>query len=211
MAKTALIVKMTAAEGKRGEVIEAFSSMLDHVETSYMHRSGHPIAVLVSGALMRDADGAVQAMICIAQDNRERKRHEEQVRQLAYFDAVTGHLRQRHPLQVMQDDGGLLIVGELLQRGRQPQQFLMAAGPRDRRGVVGGEVAALGTKPDGAPWRIGIENPTAGASASPALRTPPAARTAVITSGSYRHYLEAGGRRFSHIIDCFSSSCGSSS
>jgi len=64
--------------------------VLDHVEANYVHRSGHPIAVLVSGALMRDADGAVQAMICIAQDNRERKRHEEQVRQLAYFDAVTG-------------------------------------------------------------------------------------------------------------------------
>jgi diguanylate cyclase (GGDEF)-like protein/PAS domain S-box-containing protein len=64
--------------------------VLDHVESNYLHRSGHPIAVLVSGALMRAADGAVQAMICIAQDNRERKRHEEQVRQLAYFDAVTG-------------------------------------------------------------------------------------------------------------------------
>ncbi len=64
--------------------------VLDHVEADYVHRSGHPIAVLVSGALMRDPDGTVQAMICIAQDNRERKRHQEQVRQLAYFDSVTG-------------------------------------------------------------------------------------------------------------------------
>ena len=66
---------------------------------------------------------------------------------------------------------------------------------------IGGEVVARGTKPDGSSWRIGVENPVAGASASPALRTPPATRTAVITSGSYRHYLEADGRRFSHIID----------
>jgi diguanylate cyclase (GGDEF)-like protein len=64
--------------------------VLDRIEASYVHCSGHPIAVLVSGALMRAADGTVQAMICIAQDNRERKQHEEQVRQLAYFDAVTG-------------------------------------------------------------------------------------------------------------------------
>ncbi|MGH8722982.1 MAG: diguanylate cyclase domain-containing protein, partial [Burkholderiales bacterium] len=64
--------------------------VLDHVEANYIHRSGHPIAVLVSGALMRDSSGTVQAMICIAQDNRERKQHEEQVRQLAYFDTVTG-------------------------------------------------------------------------------------------------------------------------
>ena len=66
---------------------------------------------------------------------------------------------------------------------------------------IGGEVVARGTKPDGSSWRIGVENPIAGASASPALRTRPATRTAVITSGSYRHYLEVDGRRFSHIID----------
>ena len=66
---------------------------------------------------------------------------------------------------------------------------------------IGGEVVARGTKPDGSAWRIGVENPVAGAPAGPALRMPPAARTAVITSGSYRHYLEVDGRRFGHIID----------
>jgi len=30
---------------------------------------------------------------------------------------------------------------------------------------------------------------------------PPGSRTAAITSGSYRHFLEADGRRFGHIID----------
>jgi thiamine biosynthesis lipoprotein len=66
---------------------------------------------------------------------------------------------------------------------------------------IGGEVVARGSKPDGSVWRVGIENPGAGAGAGPALRMPPAARTAVITSGSYRHYLDADGRRFGHIID----------
>jgi thiamine biosynthesis lipoprotein len=64
---------------------------------------------------------------------------------------------------------------------------------------IGGEVVARGLKPDGSAWRIGIENP--GAGADPALRMPPAARTAVVTSGSYRHYFDADGRRFGHIID----------
>ncbi len=81
--------------------------VLDHVEANYLHCSGHPIAVLVSGALMRDASGAVQAMICMAQDNRERKQHEEQVRQLAYFDTVTGlpnRVQFHHALdQALQD------------------------------------------------------------------------------------------------------------
>ena len=65
---------------------------------------------------------------------------------------------------------------------------------------IGGEIVARGAKPDGSPWRIGVEHP-AGFQAGPALRMPQAARTAVITSGSYRHYLEAEGRRFGHIID----------
>jgi len=66
---------------------------------------------------------------------------------------------------------------------------------------IGGEVVARGLKPDGSAWRIGIENPAADAGAGPALRMPPVARTAVVTSGSYRHYFEADGRRFGHIID----------
>jgi thiamine biosynthesis lipoprotein len=66
---------------------------------------------------------------------------------------------------------------------------------------IGGEVVARGLKPDGSAWRIGIENPVSGTGTGPALRMPPAARTAVITSGSYRHYFDADGRRFSHIID----------
>jgi FAD:protein FMN transferase len=66
---------------------------------------------------------------------------------------------------------------------------------------IGGEVVARGSKPDGSAWRVGIENPIEGQGAGPALRMPPEARTAVVTSGSYRHYLEADGRRFGHIID----------
>jgi FAD:protein FMN transferase len=66
---------------------------------------------------------------------------------------------------------------------------------------IGGEVVARGTKPGAAPWRIGVENPVPGEAPGPALRMPPSSRTAAITSGSYRHYLEVDGRRFGHIID----------
>jgi thiamine biosynthesis lipoprotein len=66
---------------------------------------------------------------------------------------------------------------------------------------IGGEVVARGTKPDGTSWRIGIEHPVDGAGAGPTLRIPPSSRAAVVTSGSYRHYLVQDGRRFGHIID----------
>ena len=66
---------------------------------------------------------------------------------------------------------------------------------------IGGELVARGTKPDGSAWRVGIESPVSGAGAGPVLRIPPGVRTAVVTSGSYRHYLEADGHRYGHIID----------
>jgi thiamine biosynthesis lipoprotein len=65
---------------------------------------------------------------------------------------------------------------------------------------IGGEIVARGTKADGSPWRIGIENPIATAPGL-ALRLPENERSAVITSGSYRHFLSIDGRRLSHVID----------
>jgi diguanylate cyclase (GGDEF)-like protein/PAS domain S-box-containing protein len=107
-----LFERLLARQSGSGDSIDLTGRLqrdgvLDHVELHYIHRSGQPIAVLVSGALMRDASGTVQAMICIAQDNRERKQHEEQVRQLAYFDTVTGlpnRVQFQHALdQALQD------------------------------------------------------------------------------------------------------------
>jgi thiamine biosynthesis lipoprotein len=66
---------------------------------------------------------------------------------------------------------------------------------------IGGEIVARGTKPDGSAWRVGIENPSGGIQAAPALRMPPATTTAVVTSGSYRQYFDVDGRRFGHILD----------
>jgi FAD:protein FMN transferase len=65
---------------------------------------------------------------------------------------------------------------------------------------IGGEIVARGTKPDGTRWRVGIENPSGDAS-GPALELPAERRSAVVTSGTYRHYFDADGRRFSHILD----------
>jgi thiamine biosynthesis lipoprotein len=66
---------------------------------------------------------------------------------------------------------------------------------------IGGEIVARGTKPDGVRWRVGVENPAPGGAAGPTIRLPAEGRAAVVTSGTYRHYFDAAGRRFSHIID----------
>ena len=66
---------------------------------------------------------------------------------------------------------------------------------------IGGEIVARGTKPGGAHWRVGVENPAAEGGAGPAIELPAEGRAAVITSGTYRHYFDTMGRRYSHILD----------
>lgn len=62
---------------------------------------------------------------------------------------------------------------------------------------LGGNVHALGTKPDGSAWRIGVANP-AGDGYAGAVDV---VDKAVITSGGYERFFEQDGIRYHHIID----------
>lgn len=62
---------------------------------------------------------------------------------------------------------------------------------------LGGNVQALGMKPDGSPWRVAVRDPSGGGYAG-ALEI---ADKAAITSGGYQRFFEEDGRRYHHIID----------
>ncbi|MGH7955892.1 MAG: FAD:protein FMN transferase, partial [Opitutaceae bacterium] len=64
---------------------------------------------------------------------------------------------------------------------------------------IGGDVKSSGSPSGGAGWRTGIEEPVPGAH-SIALVVPLRGE-ALSTSGDYRNFFEAGGKRFGHIID----------
>jgi len=66
---------------------------------------------------------------------------------------------------------------------------------------IGGELAGRGRRPDGGGWRIGIENPAVDDAPVRALPLRTAGLTAVMTSGTYRHYFEDHGRLYGHILD----------
>ncbi|HLF11452.1 MAG TPA: FAD:protein FMN transferase [Gammaproteobacteria bacterium] len=67
---------------------------------------------------------------------------------------------------------------------------------------IGGELAAHGGKPNDEPWRVGIEQPLDAQRAVPRVLILPTERTtAVMTSGTYRHFFEEGGQTYSHILD----------
>ncbi len=64
---------------------------------------------------------------------------------------------------------------------------------------IGGDIRVRRRSPTQATWRIGIEQPAAGP--RKVHRVISIGDGAVATSGDYRNFFEAGGSRFSHIID----------
>ncbi|MCR9502578.1 FAD:protein FMN transferase [Vibrio vulnificus] len=65
---------------------------------------------------------------------------------------------------------------------------------------IGGEMVVSGLKPNGDPWKIAIEKPLPGERTLQkvlAFDFP----QAIMTSGTYRHYFDQDGQRYTHIID----------
>lgn len=62
---------------------------------------------------------------------------------------------------------------------------------------LGGNIQAVGAKPDGSPWRVGVRNPAGEGN----LGVVEVENQAVITSGGYERYFEEDGVRYWHILD----------
>ena len=67
---------------------------------------------------------------------------------------------------------------------------------------IGGELKTRGHKPDSQAWRIAVERPLPGEQVMQKIITmPKELPMAVMTSGTYRHYFDHEGKRYSHILD----------
>lgn len=67
---------------------------------------------------------------------------------------------------------------------------------------IGGELKTNGYKPGLEPWRIALERPLPEERVMhKVLMMPKDAPVAVMTSGSYRHYFDNDGQRYSHTLD----------
>ena len=64
---------------------------------------------------------------------------------------------------------------------------------------LGGNIQAVGTRPDGNPWRVAIQDPDSQQEAT--LGVVEVSDQAVITSGGYQRYFEADGETYWHIMD----------
>lgn len=87
----------------------------------------------------------------------------------------------------------------------QVGRYLERAGVSAWLVEVGGELKAHGRKPDGTPWRVGVERPDAAAGAADnadeLVDVLGLHDQAIATSGDYRHVYEDHGRYYSHHID----------
>lgn len=63
---------------------------------------------------------------------------------------------------------------------------------------LGGNVQALGTKPDGSKWNVAIQDPL---DADGVIGSVSISDEAVVTSGGYQRYFESGGVTYHHIFD----------
>ena len=83
----------------------------------------------------------------------------------------------------------------------------MVAQSLEKKGIsgyllnVGGNVRAVGLRPDGTKWTVGIENPDAAGETDAYLAYLAVENEAVVTSGSYQRYYYVDGKAYHHIID----------
>ncbi len=64
---------------------------------------------------------------------------------------------------------------------------------------VGGELYASGTRWDGQPWEVGVQQP--GLDRREVAGSLPLTDRALATSGTYQQYFESGGQRYAHVLD----------
>ena len=69
-----------------------------------------------------------------------------------------------------------------------------------RHGLVdfGGDLRAIGPRPDGSPWRVGVQHPRR---AQAAMAEIAVYEGAIASSGDYERCIKLDGRRYSHILN----------
>jgi thiamine biosynthesis lipoprotein len=93
------------------------------------------------------------------------------------------------------DFGALLKGFAAVEAGR----ILSARGVKSAILDVGGSILALGLRPGGDPWRVGVQKP--GAPPGTALGEVQARDEVVNTSGAYEQFFIQNGRRYQHIMN----------
>ncbi|MCL1818021.1 MAG: FAD:protein FMN transferase [Spirochaetaceae bacterium] len=122
---------------------------------------------------------------------------------LSHIDFTKVQTDARAGTVFLRDQGMALDLGAIAKgyAADQAAEVLREAGAGPAIIDLGGNILVLGTRPGGAPWRIGVQNP---AKERGQILGVIAARggTSVVSSGAYERFFTAGdGQRYHHILD----------
>lgn len=81
--------------------------------------------------------------------------------------------------------------------GDELADYLKGSGVTSALLDLGGNIQAVGARPDGSPWRVGVRDPEGDGN----IGVVEAIDQAVVTSGGYERYFEEDGVRYWHILD----------
>lgn len=82
--------------------------------------------------------------------------------------------------------------------GEQLRNILKSYGIESAILTLGGNIEAIGTKPDGSPWRVAIQDPK---NTAQVIGVVEVIDRAIVTAGSYQRYFEQDGKIYHHILD----------
>lgn len=166
-------------------------------ETAGLLARSQELCGLTGGALDITAYPAVQAWGFISKDYRVPNGEELQqlVDSIDYsaleVDAAQGLARLPEGMEV---ELGAVAKGYA---GDRLAQLMEELGVDSAIFSLGGNVQAVGDKPDGSPWRVGIQDPDGAGN----LAILEVSDQAVVTSGGYQRYFEQDGEIYWHILD----------
>lgn len=86
--------------------------------------------------------------------------------------------------------------------GDQAKALLENAGVHHALIDLGGNIVAVGSRPDGSPWRIGIQDPNSPRGNYVGIVS--VANESVVSSGQYERYFDYKGKRYGHILSTVS-------
>jgi thiamine biosynthesis lipoprotein len=105
-------------------------------------------------------------------------------------------------LTVSLEDAGMALDLGGIAKGYASDEALRVLGERGVAHAIinlGGNIQTVGVKPDGSPWRIGIQDPEK--PRGEPLGVVKVGQMAVVTSGVYERYFISNGVRYHHIMD----------
>lgn len=97
--------------------------------------------------------------------------------------------------------GAMLDLGAIAKGfvSQKVAEYLRSEGIESALIDLGGNVQLIGGRPNGEPWRIGIQNPDG--KRGEAICAIELRDTAAITAGTYERFVDIGGERYTHIFD----------